>query len=279
MRGLIVKEGFALKKILALIVIAVMLITTVSGCGMLKKAKDIKDGLDGINDFVNDLEDQFGDDTDDYDDNDDDDDDDDSDVVSSVFAHEVYYPQDSIAILEKFQEFGYSWEEKYEDGSENNFSLHYKSAGTEEVDGVSTEVFDVTHIEGEETDQYRIWFNGEWEPIKATHNGEEMEAWEGAVLTFALSIYSNYVQLTQTVVDVTGELDTFSYSLDEQTSEVNIFGLMDIYQFSSIFSPVITTYGLVDLDDDGVQDFVMIKNIVKDSEHGWVMRVTHAVPR
>lgn len=255
-----------MKKVLAMILVVGLLAFTVSGCGFLQKAKDIKDGLDDIGDVIEDIEDDI---EDDIDDNDDD--------TDSVVDDPIYYPADFKELLAKYQEFGYKWNAVGEDGTTNNWSIHYLFEGTEEIDGVPTEIFTVTMVEYDETTVQKYWFNQDGECIKARADEQDIEVYSSAGFTMLTQLYVNYVYLTQGVLADDGTVDTFAYTLEDERSESSDLGDMDVYEFSSHFSPVIFTYGLMEIDGD--LTFVYIKQTIPDSPVMEEMTVTHMVTR
>jgi len=254
-----------LKKILAIIMLVVLLLTTATGCGMLKKAKDFKDGIGDIIDNI---------DNNDPDNGDVDDPDDPGDVP--IFTGQVFYPQSYKDVINKFQEFGYIWTSVDGDGNSSDWSIYYRVEGTEEVDGVETQVISVTKVEGE-TNHYKFWFDDELNCVKALANEEEIDVWNAAVLTMLIQTYVNYVLLTTAVVDEDGMIDTFARTLETERTEGSDLGNMDVYEFSSNFSTAISTYGLIDFDGDLV--YVLIKQSVEGSVAYEEMSLSHAVTR
>jgi len=240
------------KKFLAVFLVVGMLATVLTGCSFLQKAKDISDNLD---DIVNDLPGN----------NDDDDDDDDpgNNEDESIFSGTVYYPEGWGDPLKLFSEFGYEWTDKTENGSQL-WSIHFVYQDSEEVDGVPTDIMQVTKVENGETVVETHWYNDEGNLVKAMAGEEEIDTWYAIPLTMLLSIYTNKVLLTSTVVAEDGILDAFGYTLEEKRTESSDVGQMSVYQIRSKLLPAIYIYGLV--EKGGVQHFAKIRLEAPDSD-------------
>lgn len=257
-----------MKRVIIFILLAGLLVN-VAGCGLLQKAKQFKDGLDEFGNIVDNINDNdwFNDD----DDNDDDYGDDDN-QGQSAFGGVVWYPGDSFEILNRFQEFGYVWEETLEDGSPNNFSLHYRSE--DDIDG--TVIYNVSTTETNKEDKiFKLWFDSEGKCIKAMKGDEELESWEGSILTMLVQLYVNYAKLTTTIIDADGRVEDFSYSLGDKWTEGSEFGTVEMLEVHSKLLPVTSTFGLVPVD--GELFFIKIKHDTNGSNAVKELRVTHLV--
>ena len=154
-----------MKKTVALLLLMVFLIATMSGCGLIKKfiPGDLDDLIPGEDPDTEDPDTEEPDTEEPGD----------GDVV---VKGNIYYPTDEKDILNTFAEFGFTYKEVKEDGTESTWSMHYVSEGIEEVDGVDAEVILLTKVEGS-TEETRIWFDSDWECLKLEIDGEEAEPW------------------------------------------------------------------------------------------------------
>ncbi len=187
----------------------------------------------------------------------------------------IYYPENWQDILTTLAEFGYTHKEIREDGEESVFSMHYVSQGTEEINGVEAEVIHLTKVEGG-VDEFRFWFDEDWNCLKAEQNGVEDSSWGAGALSILLQIYVNKVLLTQMVMATDGTIDTSSYKLEGQTSESSEIGQLEVYSFASQWTKVFSHYGF---HRDGDLYFALIRSTLKDSKAMEELRVTHFNPR
>lgn len=251
-----------MRKLIALLVITGILAFAATGCSYLKKAKDIKDNLDDIGDIIDDL----GDLDDIIDDIDDDGD-------QNVFSGTVYYPENSAELLRKFSEFGYEFTKQSEDGGTQFMSVHFVYEGSEDVDGVAADIFTVTMVEDDETVVERQWYDEDGRLVKAVKDGEEVDEWYAMPVGMYLGIYTGKVKLTTLVIDENGELETFSYSLEDKRSESSDVGKMEVYEIKSKLLQVAYIYGLV--EGKGEKHFALIRSEVPGTEVFEQVVVTH----
>jgi len=252
-----------MKKVVALLLLMVFLVATLSGCGLIKKfiPGDLDDLIPGGDP---DGEDPDGEDPDGEDPND----------GNAVVNGNIFYPQDWKDILNTFAEFGFTFKEVREDGEESTWSMFYVSQGIEEIDGVDAEVILLTKVEGS-TEESKIWYDSDWNCLKLEVNGVEAETW-GNPLNMLLQIYVNSVKLTQTTLSTDGTIDASAYKLEETSSESTELGNLEVYSFASLWSKYVNHYGFC---RDGDLYFALIRNTVKDSNVLAELRLTHFNPR
>ncbi|MDD2282384.1 MAG: hypothetical protein PHT52_07170 [Eubacteriales bacterium] len=267
-----------MKKYVALLLLMVFLVATLSGCGLIKKfiPGDLEDLIPSEDP---DGKDPDGEDPDVDDPDGDDPDSEDPDVEEPtdgdvVVEGNIFYPADWKDILNTFAEFGFTYKEVKEDGEESTWSMYYVSEGTEEVDGVEAEVIHFTKIE-DSTEESRIWCDSDWNCIKLEVNGEEAEPW-GNPLGMFLMIYVNWVELTQMTLSTDGTIDTSEYKLEETSSESTEVGNLEVYSFASLWTTVVNHYGF---HQDGDLYFALIRNTLKGSNQLSELRITHLNPR
>gem|GEM_PF-1888512 len=267
-----------MKKYVALLLLMVFLVATLSGCGLIKKfiPGDLEDLIPSEDP---DGKDPDGEDPGVDDPDGDDPDSEDPDVEEPtdgdvVVEGNIFYPADWKDILNTFAEFGFSYKEVREDGEESTWSMHYVSEGIEEVDGVDAEVILLTKVEGS-TEETRIWFDSDWECLKLEIDGEEAEPW-GNPLGMLLMIYVNLVKLTQMTLATDGTIDTSAYKLEETSSESTELGSLDVYSFASLWTTVVNHYGF---HQDGDLYFALIRNTIKGANQLLELRITHLNPR
>lgn len=252
-----------MKKFVALLLLFVFLVGTLSGCGLVKKfLPDVSDIIDNLPD---------GEDPDDEDPIDEDPDDEDPIEGNVAVKGDIYYPEDWKDILSTFAEFGYSHTERSESGEESTWSIHYVSEGTEEYEGQETEVIKLTKVEGS-TDEYRLWFTSDWECVRIEENGEEAELWTSGILALLLGIYENTITLTQMVLEKDGTIDTSSFKLENTSKESTELGSLDVYTFASLWTAFTYHYGFY---EDGDLYFALIRNGLKGSDQYTELKITH----
>ena len=257
-----------MKKTVALLLLMVFLIATMSGCGLIKKfiPGDLDDLIPG--------EDP---DTEDPDTEDPDTEDPDTEEPGDgdvVVKGNIYYPTDEKDILNTFAEFGFTYKEVKEDGTESTWSMHYVSQGIEEVDGVDAEVILLTQVEGS-TDESKIWYDSDWNCIKLEVNGAEAETW-GNPLGMLLMIYVNQLLISQATLSNDGTIDTSAYKLEETSNESTELGSLEVYSFASLWTKYVNHYGFL---QDGDLYFALIRNTLKGSNVLVELRLTHLNPR
>ncbi len=253
-----------MKKLLALLLVTTMLVAF-TGCGFLDKAKDIKEGLDDIGNIFDELEDLPGFI----------DDDDDEDDAKPIVSGDVYFPESYTDLLAKYSEFGFEHTTVDEAGASIIFSFHFVHEGTEEVDGVDTEVFTVTKVENNETEVNKQWFDEEWQIVKVLKGEEILDEWYGIPVGMFGQIYVLNLLNSQMVVDADGYLEEM-YKLEEKGTESGSLGQMETYKISS-FLRTIQIHGYMDVD--GEKTIVLIRKGVEGSKASEEMLVTHLVAR
>lgn len=262
-----------MKKTVAILLLFVLLVGTLSGCGLVKKL------LPDVSDIIDELpidKDPDDEDPNDEDPNDEDPNDEDPNDGDVVVEGNIFYPADWKDILNRFAEFGFTHKEVRENGEESTWSFHYVSEGTEEIDGEETEVIKLTKVESS-TEEYRIWFTSDWECVKFQKNGEDQDTWNSSVLSMLLSIYENSLLLTQVVLTTDGTIDDPSaYKLDEVTKEDTELGSLDLYSFSSLWTKYTFHYGFY---EDGDLYSALIRNALEGSDSYTELRITHLNPR
>lgn len=261
-----------MKKAVALLLLMVFLVATLSGCGLIKKF--IPGDLEDLIPEIPDGEDPDVEDPDVEDPDVEDPDTEDPGDGEVVVNGNIYYPADWKDIVNTFAEFGFSYKEVREDGEESTWSMHYVSEGIEEVDGVDAEVILLTKVEGS-TEETRIWFDSDWNCLKLEIDGEEAEIWANP-LSILLQIYVNWLEITKMTLSADGTIDTSAYKLEETSSESTELGTLEVYSFASLWTTVVNQYGF---HQDGDLYFALIRNTIKGSNQLSEMRITHLNPR
>ena len=251
-----------MRKVLVLVLIAVLIMGLASGCSLAKKAKDVRDQVDEISGILDELEqisDNMGED-------------------EVLFTSELYAFESYTDVLDTLEAFAFDWVSA--DGSDD-WSFGYETLGEEEIDGVNTRHILVIKTEKGETDEYEIWCNDAWETVKAVVDGEEKEGWDaagyGTVLTALTQLYVNYQALAGMVYSEPGVMDGASYSLEGKGSEsVNVgSGSADVFYLKSNFLDATWTIGLTKVGAKSM--YVILEQGAGDSSGG--LHVTEAVAR
>lgn len=254
-----------MKKTVALLLLFVFLIGTLSGCGLAKKF------LPDVSDILPNGEDPNGEDPGDEDPNGEDPNDEVPLDGDAVVKGEIFYPEDWMDIVSTFAEFGYTYTERKEDGEVTTWSMHYVSEGTEEYDGQETEVIKLTQNESSVT-EYRLWYTSDWECVRIERDGEEIDLWNSPVLAMLLGIYDNTVAISQMVLQQDGTIDTASFKLENTSKESTELGNLDVYTFASLWTAFTYDYGFY---EDGDLYFALIRNALKGTDQYTELRVTH----
>lgn len=249
-----------MKKLIALLLITGLLVM-LTGCGFLDKANDISDGLDDIGKIVDELEDLPGLD--------------DEDESKPIISGNVFFPENYTDLLAKYGEFGYEHTTVNEEGESTLFSFHFVYEGTEEVNGVDTQVFTITKVENNETKVNKQWFDKDWTVVKVLEGEEILDEWSGIAVGMLGQIYVLKVQNSQMVVDGEGYLDEM-YTLEEQEKESGPVGEMETYKIRDILNTT-RTQGYIDVD--GEKTFVLIRTGAESSKVMEELLVTHLAIR
>lgn len=249
-----------MKKLIALFLV-IALLSALTGCGSLGKAKDIKEGLDGIGKIIDELDDLpgIGDDDDD----------------EPLFSGSVFLPENYIDLLAKYSEFGFEHTTVNEEEDSIIFSFHFVYEGSEEVDGVDTEAFTITKYENNETVVNKQWFDEDWQVVKVLQDEEVVDEWSGIPVGMLSQIYVLSVTNSQMVVDAEGYLEEM-YTLDEQDKENSPVGEMETYKISDILNTT-RTHGYIDVD--GEKTIVLIRTGMQGSKASEELLVTHLAKR
>lgn len=245
-----------MKKFFMLLLIANLLVLTLSGCGYSFQKGDT------IN---NETADPAGTDEPGCQD------------TQKILKGNVFYPEAAQGLFAKYREFGFQWKVSYDSFLEE-WSVHYLYEGTEEVNGQATEVYTVTFAETGEEIVEKHWYNPQWDYIKGVINGQEVE--RGNVhLPTQIHSYVGMVLDSRTVFDSDGCIDPLVYKLDQGASgtQGSPLGTMEVYVLRRVTDNEIRTYGVNEIDGELI--FTLIRFGEAGTDYLEELQITHLVAR
>jgi hypothetical protein len=248
-----------MRKVLLLALVLVLTASMLSGCSMLKKAKEIKGAVDEFSGIVDELEE--------IEENED----------EKVFGEQLYIFESGTDLLNAMKEFGYDW---INEEGDVEWSVEWEVLGQEDVDGVNAVHVRCKKNEYGTPEEYELWFNDEWLAVKALYEGEEKLGWEAEGLGYWMAMmaqnYVNYAALTNIVFtnsDMPGILDGSAYKLESKKSEnISLGGSpvkAEVFKVKSLWVNAYWEMGIAKVG--GKHLYVILKQGVDDASGGLVV--------
>jgi hypothetical protein len=187
-------------------------------------------------------------------------------------------------VFETFNEFGYEYVTKTAGEEPSSWSFAYKYLGSENINGVDTEHYQITMVEDGETQISEGWYDSSWSAVKYIDaNGEqtgETASWAGSTLSMMTQMYCNQTAINLAIYSADGALDEFAYEILDSESQDMDFGFgntnVEIINVKSKFADLIFHTGVANLNDK--KFYVILDTETADgSTQG--LHITNAITR
>lgn len=209
---------------------------------------------------------------------------DDSETNESTVFGDYFSFEEAASVFETFSEFGYEYVTHNAGEEPTSWTFDYKYLGSETIDGVATEHYQVTMVEYGETKISEGWYDDTWSAVKYSDaNGEQTGAnagWVGSTLTMMTQLYCNQTAVNLAIYSEDGVFDEFAYEMLDTESQDKDFGNgntnVEIYNIKSKFADLIIRNGAAELNDK--KFYVILETETADgSVQG--LHITKAIPR
>jgi hypothetical protein len=187
-------------------------------------------------------------------------------------------------VLNTFRELGYEYINKNPGEEQTSWSFEYKYLGSETIDGVSTEHYQMTMVEDGETTVSEAWYDNTWTAVKYLDSSGEQTGinagFAGSNLTMMTQLYCTQIVLNISAYSTEGVLDELAYEQKDTGSKNMDFGFgnteVELQDIKYLYGGIVMHNGAAKLN--GKKFYVILETETEDGTLAG-MHITKAIPR
>lgn len=187
-------------------------------------------------------------------------------------------------VLKTFRDFGYEYINRNPGEEQTSWSFEYKYLGSETIDGVSTEHYQMTMIEDGETTVTEAWYDNTWTAVKYLDSSGEQTGINASFaesnLTMMSQLYCTQIVLNISAYSTEGVLDELAYEQKDAGSENMDFGFgnteVELQDIKYLYGGIVMHNGAAKLNDK--KFYVILETETEDGTLAG-LHITKAIPR